>query len=145
MSEGASASGRARDRYVLDSFALLAFLEGEKGGAEVQEILRASEEERGRSWMSVVNLGEVLYITEREQGLEAAQKALAILDQLPIEVVAADRSQTLVAAHVKAHHPVAYADAFAVALALELGADVVTGDPEFASVQGLIPVRWIGR
>jgi len=49
----------------------------------------------------------------------------------------------LAAAHVKAHHPISYADAFAVALAQEMDASVVTGDPEFECVEELIPVVWL--
>jgi predicted nucleic acid-binding protein len=36
-----------------------------------------------------------------------------------------------------------YADAFAVALAQELDAPVLTGDPEFRVVERLVQVDWI--
>jgi ribonuclease VapC len=49
------------------------------------------------------------------------------------------------AAHIKARHPVSYADAFAVALAQEYGATVVTGDPEVRAVESLINVDWLPR
>ena len=136
---------RTGSRYVLDSFALLAYLEGEAGAQAVEEILEACRAGDAESWLSVVNLGEVLYITEREQGLPAAQKAIATVDQLPVRVMEADRARTFAAAHVKARHAVSYADAFAVALAQEVGGRVVTGDPEFKRVEALVPVRWIGE
>ena len=53
------------------------------------------------------------------------------------------RPLTFAAAHVKAHHSLAYADAFAIALAEEVDAVVVTGDPEFQQVEARIVVRWI--
>ena len=37
----------------------------------------------------------------------------------------------LAAAHIKAGHALSYADAFAVAVAQELDAVMLTGDPEF--------------
>ncbi len=37
--------------------------------------------------MSVVNLGEVLYITEKHHGLEEAQRTAGLVEQLPIEVI----------------------------------------------------------
>jgi predicted nucleic acid-binding protein len=37
-----------------------------------------------------------------------------------------ERSRTLAAAHVKAHHSVSYADAFAIALAQEMQPQIVT-------------------
>jgi ribonuclease VapC len=134
---------RAVERYVLDSFALLAYLENEAGAVEVQAILGACET-TAEAWLSIVNFGEVLYITEREQGLQAAQRAIAIIDQLPLHVAEADRSRTFAAAHVKARGALSYADAFAVALALEVEGKVVTGDPEFVKAEDLVTVRWIG-
>ena len=134
---------RTGSRYVLDSFALLAYLEDEAGAQAVEEILDACRAGDAESWLSVVNLGEVLYITEREQGLPAAQKAIATVEQLPVRVMEADRARTFAAAHVKARHAVSYADAFAVALAQEVEGRVVTGDPEFKRVEALVPVRWI--
>lgn len=135
---------RIDNRYVLDSFALLAYLEEETGAATVQEILASCEQDEAEAWLSVINLGEVLYVTEREQGLQAAQKAIATVDQLPARVMEADRSRTFSAAHVKAHHALSYADAFAVALAQEVRGRVVTGDPEFETVEAVVPVQWIG-
>lgn len=132
------------ERWVLDSFALLAYLEDEPGGGSVLEILASCERSQAEAWMSIVNLGEVLYITEREQGPRRAQAAIAAIDQLPFRVLNADRDRTFAAAHVKASNPVSYADAFAIALARELGATVVTGDPEFRKIEHLAPVLWIG-
>ncbi len=134
---------RVVERYVLDSFALLAYLENEAGATEVQAILKACET-TAEGWLSIVNFGELVYITEREQGLQAAQRAIAIVDQLPLRVAGADRSRTFAAAHVKARRALSYADAFAVALALEVEGKVVTGDPEFAKAEDLVPVQWIG-
>ena len=76
---------------------------------------------------------------------EAAHIALAIVDQLPIALVDVDRTLTLGAAHVKAHHTVSYADAFTIALARCYGAQVVTGDLEFDKVRHLVSVRWLER
>jgi predicted nucleic acid-binding protein len=111
----------------------------------VEKILRAASNDRAEVWMCVVNLGEVLYTVEREAGLDAAHRAAAIVDQLPIRIVDLDRALAFAAAHVKANHTLASADAFAVALAGEMGGEVVTGDPEFRHVESLVAVRWIER
>lgn len=133
------------ERYVLDSYAILAFLEDEPGAEEVEDILAASARGEAQAWLSIINFGEVLYITERERGLSPAHRIVALIDQLPIRVIDADRERTFAAAHVKAHHALSYADAFAVALAVELEARVVTGDPEFRKTETLAPVLWLGR
>lgn len=132
-------------RFVLDSYALLAFLEGGKGHKQVRGLMEKALDGRCQLFMSIINLGEVLYITERERGLPKAQETLARIDELPIEIVEANRGQTLTAAHIKAQWPVAYADAFAIALAKLEGAPIVTGDPEFKKLEtaSVVPVVWL--
>jgi predicted nucleic acid-binding protein len=132
-----------RPVYVLDSYDVLAYLGDEPGGGRVRSILEAAAEDRCRIALSVINLGEIAYIIERERGLASAQAALAALDLLPVEVVPATTEAVLSAAHVKAQHPMAYADALVVATALALGGIVVTGDPGFAAVGDLVRIEWL--
>jgi ribonuclease VapC len=132
-------------RYVLDSYALIAYLEDEAGGKEVKQLLEQAVKGVCELFMSVINLGEVIYIVERERGLPQAQKTLARIDELPISIVDADRYVTLAAAHIKAQYPIAYADCFAAALAQLRKAALVTGDPEFKGIEAnsLIPFVWL--
>lgn len=134
-------------RYVLDSFALLAYLEGEAGMRKVRAALEGAAAGRARVYLSLISLGEVLYVVERERGLVAAQRTLAVVDQLPLEVLAVTRPTVLAAAHVKARFPLAYADAFVAAAAQEREAVVMTGDPEFGPLAdaGLVAVEWLSR
>ena len=129
--------------FVLDSFAVLAFLENENGAAHVQNILKIAHNGDAQVYLSIINVGEILYITERERGLPLAQKTLATLEQLPIEILPVIRERIFAAAHIKANYPVAYADAFAIAAAQEFSATVITGNPEFRTVETLIAVEWI--
>jgi len=129
--------------YVLDAFAVMAFLRDEPGGPRVRELLHAAA--RGETWLylSLINYGEVLYMVERRWGEIELHRVIAHLDELPIRVMPIDRPLTFAAAHVKAHHTISYADAFAVALAQKLDAMVVTGDPEFKSVEELVRIEWL--
>jgi len=129
--------------YVLDSFALLVHLDGEEGMERVRCILVKASQEICRVVHSVINLGEVLYITEREVGLTKAQAVLASVEQLPIEILPATREAVLAAAHVKANCSVVYADAFAVAAAIESGGTILTGVRDFEQVEGLVKVEWL--
>lgn len=131
--------------YVLDSYAIIAYLEEEAGGDKVKRLLEQATIKECELFMSVINLGEVLYIIERERGLPQAQKTLARIDELPINIIGADRRLALAAAHIKAQHPIAYADCFATALAQEKEATVVTGDPEFkiSKIEALVPILWV--
>jgi predicted nucleic acid-binding protein len=130
-------------RYVLDSFALLAHLQDEPGAPRVRAVLEQAEKRRAEIYLSIVNYGEVVYITEREKGLTAAQSVIAAVDQLPVRLVEADRGLTLAAAHIKARHPLAYADAFAAALAQANNAILFTGDPEMKAVEGQTRIEWL--
>lgn len=51
------------------------------------------------------------------------------------------------AAELKASHTIAYADAFAVATALEFRATLLTGDPEIKPLEGEqdLEVQWLPR
>lgn len=138
-------SPQASATYVLDSFAVLAFLGDEPGADRVSQLLEIAADGTCNLYMCAVNLGEVLYIEERERGLAHAQDVLARLDELPIEIIAADRMLALGAVHVKAECPIAYADCFAAALSLARRAPLVTGDPEFAKIkpESNLRIEWI--
>ena len=133
--------------YVLDSFALLAYLEGAAGMPRVRSVLEGAAVGRRRVYLSLINLGEVLYITERERGLVEARRTLGAVDQLPLAIVHVSRSTALAAAHVKARFPISYADAVAVVAAQDHGGVVMTEDPEFRPLAdaGLVAVEWLPR
>ena len=133
--------------YVLDSFALLAYFEGEAGMSRVRSVLEDAEAHRVAVYVSLINLGEALYITERERGLVAARRTLAAVDELPLELVPVSRPIVLAAAHIKARFPISYADAFAAVAARDCGGVVMTGDPEFRRLAdaGLVDVEWLPR
>jgi predicted nucleic acid-binding protein len=132
---------------VLDGFALLAYLQGEAGMPRVRAVLEDADGGRSTAYLSLINLGEVLYITERERGLVEAQRALAAVEQFRLAIVAVERATVLAAAHIKARFPVSYADAFAVVTGQNHGAVILTGDPEFESVAdaGIVAVEWLPR
>jgi len=130
-------------RYVLDAYAMLAYLRREAGWRAVKALLRDATEQRADLSICVVNLGEVLYMTERRLGAERARATLGHVEQLPVQSIDADRALTLRAARVQAGHSISYADAFVVALAQLRDATVVTGDPEFGVVEQLVRVRWL--
>ncbi|MBO9369730.1 MAG: type II toxin-antitoxin system VapC family toxin [Chloroflexi bacterium] len=129
--------------YVLDAFALLAYLRGEPGAERVRDLLLRARSGEARLYLCLVNYGEVLYISECQGGRPAAEEAIRIIDHLPLETVLADRDLTFAAAHLKARYPISYADAFAAALAQKLSATLVTGDPEFRKVEAVVEIEWL--
>ncbi len=129
-------------RYVLDSFAVLAWYRREESALHVQQLIDSQQHQR---WMTMVNLGEVYYRVAREAGMRAAFEALEEVERLPVVFVGADRTLTLMAASIKARFPLAYADCFAAAAARQHNAAVVTGDPEFEQLEreGIVTVDWL--
>lgn len=130
-------------KYVIDSFALLAYLQKEQFSLKVLEIIESAEKGTTKLWLSIINYGEVIYITERVFGLETTRKTIALIDQLPMEIVEADRKLTFDAAHIKANYSISYADAFSAALAITKDAAVVTADPEFKKIEKFLDVHWL--
>ena len=129
--------------YVLDSFALLAFFQEEAGGLHVRELLERSARGEVTLVMTTVNLGEVVYRTEREFGLERAQEVLAKIAEYDPVLAPVDRELALTAAHLKARHKMSYADCLVAALAQQLGASVVTGDRDFQQLAGNVVIEWL--
>ena len=129
--------------YLLDSYALLAYLSDEPGAERIRELLALALQGRCRLCLCLINLGEVLYITERHRGLDKAHSLLALLDSLPLELLETTRDLVLDAAHIKAAHPLSYADAFVVAAALRQQAVILTGDPEFTAVEQIVKIEWL--
>ncbi|MDA2928178.1 PIN domain-containing protein, partial [Acidobacteria bacterium AH-259-G07] len=65
------------------------------------------------------------------------------LRMLPVSILSVSDSGVMEAARIKGKYPVSFADAFAVAAALEHKAIVVTGDPEYQAVSSLVKVLWV--
>jgi predicted nucleic acid-binding protein len=122
---------------------MLAYFGGEPGANAVEQMLQRARNQAIKLFLSLINLGEVYYITQRERGKDKAVETLILLDQLPIQQEPVDRALVLSAASIKANHAISYADAFAAGLAQRLKVPVVTGDPEFQKVTAVIDVVWL--
>ena len=128
---------------VLDSWAVLAYLEDEKSGQAVAELLSEAGEHGTPVLMSVVNAGEVWYILAREVSETEADKAIHELRQLGIEFMAVEWELARMAGSFKAGYRMSFADCFAAALAKSHKAELVTGDKEFRQVESEVQVRWV--
>ena len=128
------------NRYVLDSFALLALLQDEPGADRVDHLLTAASRGEAEIRMSLINLAEVQYQIIRRDA--DPSKALAALEGFPIVRVSADAYVPQVV-ELKANHPISLADCFAAALAQDLDCPLVTGDPEFKKLEGMLKIEWL--
>ena len=134
-------------RFCLDAFAWLAWLQDEPGAATVQRYLDDAERGHADCVTSIINLGEAFYRLVRVDRREQAESLwrMALRRRLPVSVKEATQRRVRRAADLKSNHAIAYADAFAVATALELQATLLTGDPEIKPLVGRyeLKVEWL--
>ena len=134
------------DSFVLDSYALIGYLENESFSNKIEKILKKAKKGDSRLYLHVIHLGEVYYITLREQGRDSADLAFSRIKAFPLNLVQhIDDKLLLMAATLKANYPVSYADSFAAALAKINKCPLLTGDPEFKilEIEGIITIEWL--
>ena len=135
-----------RSSIVLDSFAIIGYLENETFSSRVETILTQAREGNNLIYLHAIHLGEVYYITLREQGQDLADLAYARIRAFPltyIEII--DEELLRTAATFKAKYPISYTDAFAAAMAVMNNAFLLTGDPEFQVIEQKenISIEWL--
>ena len=111
--------GKEKIAYTLDSYAVLSYLKGEKSAGQIKNLLQRVKKGSVILYLHEVNLGEVQYIIHRERGEQESEKIIAWLRACPIKFVSIEKGITSLAAKIKALHPISYADAFAVATAIQ--------------------------
>ena len=133
-----------KEKKLIDSFALLAYLKNEGSAAKVQALLIEAEKYGQNLLMNEINGGEVYYIIAKERSIESADYFLHdIMGALPIKLLSNSFSQIIDAAKIKSSYPVSYADAFAISTALREKAALVTGDPEYKCVEKIVKIEWL--
>lgn len=131
--------------FVLDSWAILAYLEDEPAGVKVADLIADARESGDPLLLTVVNAGEVWYILGRAASEAEAERSITELKELGIEFVEVDWKLAHEAAAFKSKHRMSFADCFAAALAKERKATLVTGDPEFNQLEGLVQLQFVNE
>jgi len=112
--------------FLLDTSAILAFMEKEAGDERVKSILK--NETVFIPWPA---LAEMFYITCRERGEDVAELRYAMLKRSGARLLwLANEAILVTAGKIKAFHPVSFADAIIAAYAVHSNAILVHKDPE---------------
>jgi len=130
-------------KYLLDSFAILAWIQDEKGAQTVEDLLYKARQNRCEAAINIINLGEIYYRCAKAAGIRSAQNILDNIKLLPLKIIPCPNDLVLEAAEIKAQYPIAYADAFVLASALREESCIVTGDQEFREVEHLAQIHWL--
>jgi predicted nucleic acid-binding protein len=131
---------------VLDSFALIGYLEDETFASRVEELLKQARRGKNRIYLHAIHLGEIYYITLRERGQDLADLAYARIKSFPLTYIdTIDENMLRTAARLKANYPISYADAFAASMAIIQNSSLLTGDPEFKKLETVenISIEWL--
>lgn len=137
-------TGLVNNKMLLDSYALLAYLNNEAGFEMVRNLLNMAQDSGKFILMNEINVGETYYILFRERGSKKSEYFLdTILKSLPIAMIQNNFQLVIEAARIKAEYPLSFADCFAVTTARRERASVITGDQEFKKVEHLVDIEWI--
>ena len=113
---------------IMDASAILAYLQNEKGKDRVEKLLETSA-------ISRINATEVLTkLIEKGMSLNKAKEAF---DNLDLQVIEFDESQSLKAAELRPltkHLGLSLGDRYCLALAIQENATAVTADRNWASL-----------
>jgi predicted nucleic acid-binding protein len=135
-----------KKKRLLDSYALLAYLNKEVGYEKVRAVLAMAQQSSLPVLMNELNVGETYYILYRKRGHEQAEYFLdTVMAGLPVAMISNDFNVVISAAKIKAQHALSFADCFAVATAQRENAVILTGDPEFKNVEKFVEIDWLIR
>jgi predicted nucleic acid-binding protein len=123
--------------FVLDTSALMAFIEKEEGAERVRDILLSKS--IILPWLSIL---EIVYISQRELGEEEALTRYALLKKLNAKVVwDADEALLLNAARIKSTHSLSLADSIIAAITTQYDAVLLHKDPEYEPLQDILDME----
>ena len=123
--------------FVLDTSALMAFIEREEGSERVRDILLSKS--IIIPWLSLL---EIVYISQRELGEEEALTRYALLKKLDAKIIwDADEALLLNAARIRSTHSLSLVDSVIAAITTQHNAILLHKDPEYNQLQGVVDME----
>lgn len=117
--------------YILDTSALLAYIEDEEGADDIETLFINAESGNIEIYISFISLTEIFYITIQERGEAEALKRIELIQSLAVKVIESYEDLNLNAGRLKAVNRMSLADSFIAALCREYKGVLVHKDPEF--------------
>jgi predicted nucleic acid-binding protein len=130
--------------YILDSSAVLRYIDDEAGADRMGAILKACVHGQSEMRISALQWGEVAGRLRKRLGPSAATRALESLMPLELEIVPATGERAVRAAALRLAYNLSYADGFALDLAIDPPEHVlVTADYDFKTVTDLAKIEFL--
>jgi predicted nucleic acid-binding protein len=130
--------------FVLDSSAVLRYIDNEAGGDRVNAIFKTCVRRQAQMRISALQWGEVAGYLRKRLGASDGQRALESLVPLELEIVPATGERALRAADLRTSRNIPYVDAFAIELTMDSPDRVlVTADYDFKAVDDLARIEFL--
>src|ERR1700675_2045704 len=131
-------------RYVLDSSAILRYLDDEAGAARVAEIIKSHLAGRCEALVSALHWGEVAGITSKLHGRPAMELVLSRLSSFGLPIIAADADRAVRASLIKLKREIPYMDASGIELAADSRDHIfVTADFDFKPASRDVAIEFL--
>ena len=117
--------------YILDTSAILTYIEDEDGSDYVENLLIDAEKEIIDIYVSFISLTEVFYITLREKDEPLAAERIKLMQSLAVKIQESDETVNIKAGKLKARNSISLADAYIAALCQIHNGILVHKDPEY--------------
>jgi len=130
--------------YVLDSSAMIRYLDREPGGDRVKDILKECVRRRAEVSISAVQWGEIAGNIRKRIGASNEQRILSSILPSEVRIIPANSDRAVRAADLRVDHRLAYADCFALELAMDSPDHIlVTADYGFNPVKNLARIEFL--
>ena len=135
------------NRYVLDSWAFLAWLQDEPAAAsQVQSLIEQGERDECKLFASIINVGEVYCLLVKRLGEPEAMEFRNTIFKMPIKIISATDEEVWQAMNLRKAFPISYSDGFAASAALTVDAAIVTGSGKLLAMGNSgPPIFWVGE
>ncbi|MBN2029790.1 PIN domain-containing protein [bacterium] len=130
-------------KILLDAYGLLLYLQKDGPYRVIKTLFWDAQQEKNPILVNEMSIGEVFHIISSVHSIEKAETFMPLLEILPFEIISNCLDDIMQAARIKARYAIGTVSSLVVATAIVQKATLVTGDPEFKKVNGLIPIRWL--
>jgi len=130
--------------FVLDSSAVIRYIDNEAGGDRVNAIFKACVKRQAEVCLSAVQWGEVAGNLRTRFGASQQKRILDSLIPMEVEIVPVSAERAVRAAELRVDRSISYADAFALDLAMDSADRVlVTADNDFKKVDDMARIEYL--
>jgi len=124
--------------YILDTSAILTYIEDEDGSDYVENLLIDAEKGIADIYVSFISLTEVFYITMREKDEPLAVERIKLIQSLAMKIQESDEMVNINAGKLKARNSISLADAYIAALCQIHNGILVHKDPEYEKLAPML-------